>query len=110
MKYLLSVVLAVCGTARLLAQSAETSPASTAATSAEVQELREEVRSLKELVQTLQQQVKTQQPAPEKSDTAESARRDGVRLRRRKRLTLDRPGLGECTGMRLIAVSAQAYY
>ena len=71
MKYLFGVAVAVCVTARLLAQTAETPPAPTAstpATSAEVEALREEVRSLKELVQTLQQQVKTQQPASEKSE------------------------------------------
>jgi hypothetical protein len=69
MRYFFSAAIAVCMTARLLAQTAETpSPASsTPATSAEVEALREEVRSLKELVQTLQQQVKTQQPAAEKS-------------------------------------------
>jgi hypothetical protein len=71
MKYFFSVALAVCVTARLFAQTAETPPApvgSTPATSAEVEALREEVRSLKELVQSLQQQVKTQQPAPEKNN------------------------------------------
>ena len=71
MKYLFGVAVAVCVTARLLAQTAETPTAPTAstpATSAEVEALREEVRSLKELVQTLQQQVKTQQPASEKSE------------------------------------------
>jgi hypothetical protein len=71
MKHFVIVALAVCATARLLAQTAETPPApvaSTPATSAEVEALREEVRSLKELVQTLQQQVKTQQPAPEKNN------------------------------------------
>jgi hypothetical protein len=71
MKYFVSVALTVCVTARLLAQTAETSPAPVAsapATSAEVEALREEVRSLKELVQTLQQQVKSPQPAPEKNN------------------------------------------
>jgi hypothetical protein len=71
MRYLFSVALAFCMTARLFAQTAETPPvpaASTPATSAEVELLREEVRSLKELVQTLQQQVKIQQPASEKSN------------------------------------------
>jgi hypothetical protein len=56
--------LAVCAATRLCAQTPE---ASTPATSAEVQALREEVRSLKDLVQTLQQQVKDQQPATEKT-------------------------------------------
>ena len=65
MRNLIWVVLAVCGTAPLLAQTAVESPpaVSTPASSAEVQALRDEVRSLKELVQTLQQQVKSQQPA-----------------------------------------------
>ncbi len=71
MKYFVSVALAVCVTARLLAQTADTPAAPVAsapATSAEVEALREEVRSLKELVQTLQQQVKSPQPAPEKNN------------------------------------------
>ena len=71
MKYLLSVALALCVTARLLAQTAETPPAPSTtapATSAEVEALREEVRSLKELVQALQQQVKTQQPVQDKDN------------------------------------------
>jgi hypothetical protein len=71
MRYFYCGALAVCMTARLLAQTAETPPApvaSTPATSAEVEALRDEVRSLKELVQTLQQQVKAQQPAPEKNN------------------------------------------
>src|SRR3954453_22083989 len=67
MRNVIWVALAVCAAARLSAQTPEASPAaSTPATSAEVQALREEVRSLKDLVQTLQQQVKEQQPATEK--------------------------------------------
>ena len=68
MKIPIYVALALGVAARVSAQTAEPSPASSSpATSAEVEALREEVRSLKELVQTLQQQVKNQ-PAPEKSN------------------------------------------
>jgi len=72
MRHFIWVALTVGLTARLLAQTPETSPppaASTSATSAEVQALREEVRSLKELVQTLQRQVKGQEPATEKTES-----------------------------------------
>ncbi|HZE13779.1 MAG TPA: hypothetical protein VE086_08480, partial [Chthoniobacterales bacterium] len=71
MKSFIWIVLAVCGTAQLFAQTAVESPpaVSTPASSAEVQALRDEVRSLKELVQTLQQQVKSQQPATETSNS-----------------------------------------
>ena len=68
MKIPIYVALALGVAARVSAQTAEPSPASSSpATSAEVEALREEVRSLKELVQTLQQQVKSQ-PAPDKSN------------------------------------------
>ncbi|MFL6520897.1 MAG: hypothetical protein ACJ8NS_11800 [Chthoniobacterales bacterium] len=70
MKIFIGVALAVSAAARVCAQTAEPPPAATTpASSAEVQALRDEVRSLKELVQTLQQQVKDQQPATEKSVT-----------------------------------------
>ena len=71
MRHLIQLAAAaVCATGTLFAQNAETSSASTPATTAELEALREEVRSLKEMVQTLQQQVKEQAPANEKSSVS----------------------------------------
>jgi hypothetical protein len=65
MRNFLQVAVAVCATASLFAQNPEppgaTPAASTPATTAEVNALREQVQSLKEMVQALQQQVKEQQ-------------------------------------------------
>ncbi|MEY2529342.1 MAG: hypothetical protein QOJ05_1432, partial [Verrucomicrobiota bacterium] len=73
MKIHICVALALGAAARVFAQTAESSPAaSSPATSAEVEALRDEVRSLRELVQTLQQQAKTQ-PAADKPNPDQPA-------------------------------------
>ena len=76
MKKLIQFALAVWATAGVCAQTTEPSAvpgASTPATTAEVQALREQVQSLKEMVQALQQQVKEQQTAAtEKNNESKS--------------------------------------
>jgi len=75
MKKFVLVALGLAAMAGLCAQAAEPPPAnapaaSTPASSAEVEALRQQVQSLTTLVQTLQQQVKDQQAAKDKTESA----------------------------------------
>jgi hypothetical protein len=78
MRNSIHVALAICAIASVFAQGAEAPPstapvASTPASAAEVEALRQQVQSLTELVKNLQQQVKEQQASKEQDNSAPPA-------------------------------------